>query len=127
MNADLNRISEAVIGCAYRVSNALGSGFLESVYDNAMALELAAHGVFFERQKKLEVRYRDTIVGEFAADFLVEHRVIVELKSVRTLLPEHHAQLLNYLHASNLNIGLLVNFGASRVQIKRLVNNLQSE
>jgi len=125
MNADLNRVSEAVIGCAYRVGSTLGSGFLESVYENAMAVELGGTDLFFERQKRLNVRYRDTTVGEFIADLLVEQSVIVEFKAVKSLLPEHQAQVLNYLSASGLSLGLLINFGTSRVQGKRLVKEFQ--
>jgi GxxExxY protein len=127
MNADLNVLSERVIGCVYRVSNELGSGFLESVYENALALELCACGIAFERQKQLKVTYRRKVVGDFAADFVVDEAMIVELKAVRTLLPEHQAQLLNYLHAANLHLGLLVNFGNPRVQIKRLVHRFPTE
>ena len=125
MNADLNRVSEAVIGCAYRVGSALGSGFLESVYENAMVVELGGTDLFFERQKRLSVQYRDTLVGEFVADLLVEQSVIVEFKAVKSLLPEHQAQLLNYLNASKLSLGLLINFGTSRVQVKRMVREFQ--
>ena len=126
MNADLNRVSEAVIGCAYRVGSALGSGFLESVYENAMVVELGDTDLFFERQKRLNVRYRDRTIGEFVADLLVEQSVIVEFKAVRALLPEHQAQLLNYLSASGLSLGLLINFGTSRVQVKRMVREFQA-
>ena len=126
MNADLNRVSETVIGCAYRVGSTLGSGFLESVYENAMVVELGDTDLFFERQKRLNVRYRDTTVGEFVADLLVEQSVVVEFKAVRALLPEHQAQLLNYLSASGLSLGLLINFGTSRVQVKRMVREFQA-
>ena len=126
MNADLNRVSETVIGCAYRVGSTLGSGFLESVYENAMVVELGDTDLFFERQKRLNVRYRDTTVGEFVADLLVEQSVVVEFKAVRALLPEHQAQLSNYLSASGLSLGLLINFGTSRVQVKRMVREFQA-
>jgi GxxExxY protein len=122
MNADVNQVSERVIGCACAVSSALGSGFLESVYESALALEMAAHGLNVARQKRLPVHYREKVVGEFIADFLVEQRLIVEIKAVRSIVPEHQAQLLNYLNASGLNVGLLINFGTPRVQIKRMVN-----
>ncbi len=125
MNADLNRISELVIGCAYSVNSTLGSGFLESVYEGAMSLEMADRGLQFERQKRLPVTYRNEVVGEFVADFVIEQCLILELKAVRALGPEHQAQLLNYLNASRLSIGLLINFGTTRVQVKRLVNQLR--
>ncbi|MDT8449606.1 MAG: GxxExxY protein [Wenzhouxiangellaceae bacterium] len=127
MNADLNGLSESVIGCAYRVSSSLGSGFLESVYENALALEFGGSGIVFERQKRLIVRYRDAVVGDFAADFLIADSIIVELKAVKTLLPEHQAQVLNYLKASGLQLGLLINFGTPKAQIKRLVHQLRSD
>ena len=126
MNADLNALSERVIGCVYRVSNVLGSGFLESVYENALALELSAADVEYERQKRMKVYYRRVVVGEFVADFVIRETMVVELKAVRSILPEHQAQLLNYLHAADLRVGLLINFGTPKVQIKRLVNGLRS-
>ncbi len=124
MNADVNGLTERVIGCAYAVSNGLGAGFLESVYENVLAVELSSAGIAYQRQKALQVFYAGEVVGQFAADFLVEDCVIVELKSVRTLLPEHQAQLINYLKASRLKVGLLVNFGTSKVQVKRMVHQL---
>ena len=124
MNADVNALTERVIGCVYAVSNGLGAGFLESVYDNAMAVELSSAGVAYQRQKALNVFYAGQIVGPFAADFLIEDSVIVELKSVRSLLPEHQAQLINYLKAARLSVGLLVNFGTPKAQIKRMVHQL---
>ena len=124
MNADVNALTERVIGCVYAVSNGLGAGFLESVYENALALELSAAGVSYQRQKTLPVFYRQEVVGQFAADFLIEDSVIVELKAVRSLLPEHQAQLINYLKASGLRLGLLVNFGTPKVQVKRMVHQL---
>ncbi len=124
MNADLNALTERLIGCVYAVSNGLGAGFLESVYENALALELSAAGISYQRQKALPVFYRQEVVGQFAADFLIEDSVIMELKAVRSLLPEHQAQLINYLKASRLRIGLLVNFGTPKVQIKRMVHQL---
>ena len=124
MNADVNALTERVIGCVYAVSNGLGAGFLESVYDNAMAVELSSAGVAYQRQKALNVFYAGQIVGQFAADFLIEDSVIVELKSVRSLLPEHQAQLINYLKAARLSVGLLVNFGTPKAQIKRMVHQL---
>ncbi|NDY94430.1 GxxExxY protein [Wenzhouxiangella limi] len=124
MNADVNALTERVIGCVYAVSNGLGAGFLESVYENALALELAAAGICFQRQKSLRVYYAGEVVGQFAVDLLVEDCVLVELKAVRALLPEHQAQLINYLKAARLSVGLLVNFGTPKAQIKRMVHQL---
>ncbi|MGK7295199.1 MAG: GxxExxY protein [Candidatus Wenzhouxiangella sp. M2_3B_020] len=126
MNADLNALSERVIGCVYRVSNMLGSGFLEAVCENALALELSAADVDYERQKRMKVYYRRVVVGEFVADFVIRETMVVELKAVRSILPEYQAQLLNYLHAADLRVGLLINFGTPKVQVKRLVNGLRS-
>jgi GxxExxY protein len=114
-------ISRRVIGCAFTVSNALGSGFLESVYENALCLELDDQGIAFERQASLQVRYKDRIVGSFVADIVVERRLLVELKALRQLTSDHEAQVMNYLKASGLRVGLLLNFGAPRLEIKRIV------
>jgi GxxExxY protein len=88
-------ISRRVIGCAFEVSNQLGAGFLESVYENALCLELAEEGIKFERQKALVVRYKGRTVGNFVADLLVEERLMVELKAVSRSSPEHEAQVMN--------------------------------
>lgn len=124
MNADINGVSERIIGCVYTVSNALGSGFLESVYENALAIELGRQALSYRRQAEVSVRYDGQPVGTFVTDFIVEDCVVVELKAVKTLLPEHQAQLLNYLRCGAFQLGLLVNFGQSKAQIKRLVHQL---
>jgi len=102
------------------VSNELGAGFLESVYQNALMLALRQKGLEVQAQVPLTVGFRGEEVGHFFADILVEDKVIVELKAVSTLVPEHQAQVINYLKASNLEVGLLVNFGKPRIEIKRL-------
>jgi GxxExxY protein len=129
MNADehrseLNRITEQIIGCAYRVSNTLGIGFLEKVYENALAIELRSSGMTVEQQFPLSVLYSDQVVGEFSIDLLVEGCVIVELKAARAFDDAHFAQCMNYLRAG-LTACLLVNFGVPRVQIKRIVSSFQ--
>jgi GxxExxY protein len=96
----LNRITEAIIGCAYKVANTLSHGFLEKVYENALAHELRKAGVVVAQQEPLAVRYDGVVVGEFAADLLVNGSVIVELKAVRALDDVHLAQCLNYLNPS---------------------------
>lgn len=126
MNADehrseLNRVTEKIIGCVHRVSNTLGSGFLEKVYENALAVELRKGGLQVEQQHPIKVLYDSTIVGEYAADLWVEGCVIVELKAVKALDEVHSAQCLNYLKATGLKICLLVNFGKPRVDIRRIV------
>jgi len=126
MNADFdfNKVTELVIGCAYRVGNTLGSGFLEKVYENALVVELRNANVPLSQQHAMKVTYCGEIVGEYIADILVADRVIVEIKALQRLEKIHMAQCLNYLRALNLRIGLLINFGAPSVEIKRVVNGL---
>jgi len=128
MNADekrdeLNGITERVIGCAYKVSNTLGSGFLEKVYENSMAHEVRKNGLRVEQQYPVQVAYDGIVVGEFVADLLVEGTVVVELKAVKELDDIHVAQCLNYLKATGLTVCILINFGKSRIDIRRIVNN----
>lgn len=111
-------ITEKIIGCAYAVHNAWGAGFLERVYENAMAIELNEQGLRFQQQARLGVEYRGRYVGEYFADLLVESRIICELKAVGALAPQHEAQLVNYLAATGINTGLLINFGKS-VNVRR--------
>lgn len=119
-SSDLSEITERIIGCAYNVSNNLGIGFVEKVYENAFAIELRAAGLKVIQQFPIKVHYRDAIVGEFFADLLVEDKILIELKAVSELDSNHLAQALNYLRASKLDICLLINFGKSRVQIRNL-------
>ena len=125
MNADqrrLNEITEKIIGCAYQVANSLGCGFLEKVYENAVAHELRKAGLTTEQQTSIQVRYDGAVVGDYVADLLVEGSVLVELKAVKSLDDIHFSQCVNYLKATGLKVCLLINFGAPKVQIKRLVN-----
>jgi GxxExxY protein len=125
MNADgrrLDEITERIIGSAYVVSNSLGSGFLEKVYENALAHELRKSGFLVEQQKGIVVHYDGIVVGEYVADLLVEKSVLVELKAVKALDDIHLAQCLNYLKATGLKVCLLINFGTPRVQVKRVVS-----
>ncbi len=115
------RISERVIGCAYAVGNELGPGFLEAVYENALSHELTREGLQIERQKALNVTYKGQVVGKYVADILVEDRLLLELKAVSRLVPEHKAQVINYLKAIGVNVALLINFGTPRPEIKRIV------
>ncbi len=112
-------LTEKIIGCAYRVRNALGAGFLESVYLKSLFIELQNAGLKTEMQRSIGVCYQDQPVGEFFADMVVEDTVIVELKAVQRLVPAHEAQLLNYLVATKMPVGLLLNFADSGVQVKR--------
>jgi len=127
MNADerrseLAKITRRIIGCAYRVSNALGSGFLEKAYENALAHELQKDGLSARQQHPIQVRYDGVLVGDFVADFLVENAVLVELKAVQAIDGVHMAQCMNYLRATGLRVCLLIYFGKPRLEIKRVVH-----
>lgn len=113
-------LSETVLGCAFRVSNTLGSGFLEKVYENALTHEIRRSGLAVVQQAPIQVIYDGELVGSYAADLLVESRLIVELKACKALEDVHMAQCLNYLKATGLHTCLLLNFGTPRLQIKRL-------
>ncbi|MGH6934342.1 MAG: GxxExxY protein [Dongiaceae bacterium] len=124
MNADerrLDDITQKVIGCAFAVSNVLGAGFVEKVYENALALELRSAGLKVVQQHEMVVIYRDAIVGEFVVDLLVADEVLVELKAVRSLDDLHVSQCMNYLKATGLKVCLLLNFGKTRIEVKRTV------
>ena len=121
---DVDKVTERIIGCAYTVSNTLGAGFLERVYENALAHESRKAGLSVVQQHSIQVCYDGRVVGEYVADLLVEGCVIVEIKAVKSLDDVHVAQCLNYLKATGLHVCLLVNFGRSKVEIKRLVHNL---
>jgi GxxExxY protein len=120
-------LTRKIIGCAYRVYNTMGSGFLESVYENCMLIELRKLGIEALNQHPITVKYDGLIVGEFAADLFVAGVVIVELKSVRTVLPVHEVQLVNYLKATGIDIGLLLNFGDKGVEVRRKVRELPDD
>lgn len=115
---EINELTERVIGCAYAVHNQLGPGFLEKVYENALRIELEEAGLPVLQQHPIPVHYRGRVVGDFFADLMLENRLIVELKAVRTLAKEHEVQLVNYLTATGIDDGLLLNFGPS-VEVKR--------
>ncbi|MGB5396457.1 MAG: GxxExxY protein [Gammaproteobacteria bacterium] len=115
------RISERVIECAQNVSRELGAGFLETVYENALALELDSYRINYRRQKDFDVCYRNTVVGQYRADYVVENKLIIELKALSILHGQHEAQVMNYLRASGLKVGLLLNFGTTRLGIRRVV------
>ncbi|MCL6613018.1 MAG: GxxExxY protein [Firmicutes bacterium] len=113
-----DELTEAIIGCAFKVHNTLGPGFLEKVYENALAIELRNAGLLVEQQVPIKVYYDQYVVGEYFADLLVQGCIIVELKAIQSLTKEHEVQLVNYLVATKIEIGLLINFGSS-VQVKR--------
>ena len=112
-------ITHKIIGCAYNVFNKLGFGFLESVYKKAMIIELTKSNFKVEAEKPLKVYYDNQVVGDFYVDLFVEEEIIVELKSVQNLTKEHEVQLVNYLNGIKKDIGLLINFSPSGVEVKR--------
>lgn len=114
-----SEVTQKIIGCAMTVHSALGPGFLESVYQNALAHELRKSGFEVECEKRLQVTYDGVVVGDFSADMLINGIVLIENKAVQTLAPAHEVQLVNYLTATGIEIGLLLNFGASRLEFKR--------
>jgi GxxExxY protein len=114
-------LSYKIIGAAMEVHRVLGPGFLEAVYQAAMAHELTLRGTHFEQLKQLSVNYKEVRVGSYEADFVVEDEIILELKSMSALRPEHEAQAINYLAATGYRLAILLNFGASSLQHKRIV------
>ena len=114
-------LTRSIIGTAFEVHNVLGVGFLEKVYQNALVKELRLRGCQFEAEVKIPVYYKSVLVGDYYADILVEGRIILELKAVIKLTGKHEAQLLNYLKATGHKIGLLINFGSDRVEVKRRI------
>jgi len=118
----VNQISERIIGCAFRVMNTLGIGFLEKVYENALAHELRTAGLRITQQQAISVGYNGINVGDYTTDLLVESTVVVELKAVKALDSVHTAQCINYLKASRLRLCLLLNFGKPRLEIQRIAN-----
>jgi len=112
-------LTEVIIGCAYRVYNTMGFGYLESVYEKCMIIELRKAGLTVETQKAINVFYHAELVGEFIADMVINDTIIIELKSVKHLSQAHEVQLVNYLVATGKPLGLLINFGESKVDVKR--------
>ena len=115
---EINILTRKVIGCAYKVHNVLGPGFLEKVYENALKLELANANIFAKQQVKLPVWYEGQQVGVYYPDLWIESQLIIEIKAALTLAPEHEMKLVHYLSATGIDDGLLINFGAT-VQIRR--------
>lgn len=119
---ELDRVSYAINGCAFRVANTLGAGFLEKVYENALVHELRKAGLNVKQQAAVEVVYDGIIVGDYFADILVNDSVIIELKAVRDLDDAHMAQCLNYLKATGLTLCLLMNFAKPKLDFRRIVH-----
>ena len=121
---EYKELTEKIIGCAYSVYNKMGFGFLESVYENCILIELRKAGLNAEPQKPITVYYDEENVGQFIADIVVNDTIIVELKSVRRIVDAHEVQLVNYLVATRKEVGLLINFGERKVEVKRKVRDL---
>jgi GxxExxY protein len=122
---EYRELTENIIGCAYRVYNKMGFGFLESVYEKCLLIELTKAGLNAESQKSITVFYDNEIVGEFVADIIVNDTIILELKSVRRVIKAHEVQLVNYLVATGKPIGLILNFGERKVDVKRKIKDLK--
>jgi GxxExxY protein len=115
---EINDLTHTVIGCAYKIHNVLGPGFLERIYENALKFELDKLGIQARQQAKLSVWYEGNPVGVYYPDLWIEKQLIIEIKAIQSLLPEHEIKLLHYLAATGIDDGLLINF-ASSVQVKR--------
>lgn len=115
-------VSKIILDSAYEVHRIIGTGFLEKVYENALKYELEIRGLKCEAQKAIEVYYKDITAGHYYADLVIDNKIIVELKSVSSLSSEHFAQLLNYLKGTGYRLGILINFGNSKLEFKRIVN-----
>lgn len=117
-------ITKRIIGCAMRVHSILGNGFQEVIYQRALEIEMTLEGLKFEREMEMPIHYRDHNIGTRRVDFFVENKIMVELKALIQLEDVHLAQAKNYLEAYNMEVGLLINFGAKSLEFKRLFNNL---
>ena len=124
---EYKELTEKIIGCAYCVYNKMGFGFLESVYEKCLLIELRKAGLDTESQKSITVRYDDEIAGEFVADIIVNDMIILELKSVRRVIKAHEVQLVNYLVATGKPVGLILNFGERKVEVKRKIKDLKQD
>ena len=123
---NINNLTYKVIGSAYKVHNILGPGFLEKVYENALIIELRKLGIYARQQVKLPVLYEGQQVGLYFPDLWIENQLIIELKAILTLAPEHEIKLIHYLAATGIENGLLINFG-DRVQVKRKFREYKSK
>jgi len=118
-------LTEDIIKIFYKVYNTLGYGFLEKIYENAMMIEFRRSGILAEAQWPIKVKYEGEVVGEHSADIIVDNNVIVELKAAKSLMPDHHAQLLNYLKATDIEVGLLLNFGPKPEISRKVFDNFR--
>ena len=118
---NIDSLTEKIIGCAYEVSNELGSGFLEKVYEKALIVELSNVGLKVEAQKEIKVLYKGYDIGNYYPDIIVEDQVIIELKIIKQIERIHLGQVMNYLKACKLQYGLILNFGNPKVEVKRVI------
>ncbi len=114
-------LTYTIRGCVFEVSKQLGSGFLEKVYENALAIELKQSGLYIEVQKPIDVYYKEKLVGNYIADIIVEGRILLELKATNEIHPKHKVQILNYLKATGIKVGLLINYTHPKAVIERYV------
>jgi GxxExxY protein len=121
-----SELTERIIGCAYDVYNTLGAGFLENVYERSLLIELQFAGLIARQQVPLNVYYREELVGQYFADIVVNQTVVIELKAGESLSRAHEVQLVNYLVATGMPTGLLINFGPEKVAVRRKVRQLKS-
>lgn len=122
-NYKYSDLTEKIIGCAMRVHSFLGNGFPEAIYQRSLAIELTKSGVQFKRELEQDIFYDNIKVGTRIVDFLIDDKVLVELKALGEISENHYSQILNYLKAYKLEIGLLINFGAKSLQFKRFINS----
>lgn len=115
-------LSFQIMGAVFEVHNVLGPGFIESIYENALSLEFQSRGIAFERQKRMIVRYKDTIIGKQKLDFIIEEKIVLEIKAISQLADIFKMKVLSYLRATDLKLGILINFGTPKVQSVRIVN-----
>ena len=118
-----NKLTEAIIGCAMEVHRTLGNGFQEVIYQRSLAVEMEEAGLLFGREIELPLFYKEVSVGSRRVDFLVGEAVLVELKALHELTPTHYAQIINYLEAYQLEVGLLINFGERSLRFKRFIKS----
>ncbi len=118
-------LTEKIIGCCMKVHNTLGNGFQEVIYQRALAIEFDKINVQFERELEMPIFYDDKNIGTRRVDFLIDEKVLLELKAVTTLENVHLAQALNYIEAFKLEVGLLINFGNTKLEFKRLIKNIR--
>lgn len=120
-------LTGTILQACFEVSNELGIGYIESVYEKALLIALAQKGLKVQAQIPLKVRFRNVIVGEFIADLIVEEKVLLELKAVDTLVSAHYAQVLNYLKTTGIEVGMVINFGQSKLQYRRFENRFSDK